>query len=115
MMLLSGIVFALGATLVVLGLILSTDGIEVWRKRRAKRKRPKIPAWRPWRYHNGGCRDCGMSDLPLDYYSRCRLCADLEELYGGVKSAPALASPLDPRFGLFAEPPANQSFLLRNP
>jgi hypothetical protein len=93
MMLISGLLFVVGAALVVFGLILSTDGVEGWHRRRAKRKRPKIPA--PGTNGRGGiyktgCKDCGMCDLPLDCYDRCRLCAELEELRGGVKSVPPM-------------------------
>ena len=34
-----------------------------------------------------------MDDLPLDYYDRCSLCAELEELRGGVKSVTRAAHP----------------------
>lgn len=40
-MLLSGVLFVLGAVLVVFGLILCTDGVEAWHRRRAKP--PEIP------------------------------------------------------------------------
>ena len=36
MMLLSGLVFVVGAVLIVFGLVLSTDGMEGWHRRRAK-------------------------------------------------------------------------------
>jgi len=36
MMLLSGLLFLIGAVLIVVGLILSTDGVDSWHRRRAR-------------------------------------------------------------------------------
>jgi hypothetical protein len=94
-----GGIVVMTALVAVFGMPLALQGLE---NHRARARRPKIPA--PGTNGRGGiyksgCKDCGtevewrwttmQAPVVLDYYDRCEYCADLEELYGGVKSMPA--------------------------
>jgi hypothetical protein len=105
-----------GCVVMMLGLVVATDAVERLWNRQGRRSmpsyedkaetaqwgrstRPRIPA--PGTNGRGGiykvgCKDCGTEIewrwttfealTVLDHYDRCEYCADLEELYGGVKA-----------------------------
>lgn len=92
----------LGLVIILIGLVLSTDRMDRWYKKRRQLRKAAIYPWGPpperqeavkW----GGCKDCGTIE-PRDCYDRCRVCAELCELRGGVKSQPRIKGQSGPSF-----------------